>query len=198
MPTTTQPDAPTLTTNRLQLSRLTTAVAADLLSYRALPAVTQYQDWEPKTIQDAHNFINSLANVPFNKPGTWFQFGLRLAQTGQLIGDLGVHFPADQAAQAELGITVAPAYQRQGFAREALLAVMGYLFETEGVAKHRLYASVDPDNIASRSLLQAVGMRQEAHFRQSLWFKGAWVDDVIYAMLRSEWLTSSQPPPQTP
>ena len=30
-------------------------------------------------------------------------------------------------------------------------------------------------------------MRREARFRESLWFKGGWVDDVIYAILRSEW-----------
>jgi RimJ/RimL family protein N-acetyltransferase len=30
-------------------------------------------------------------------------------------------------------------------------------------------------------------MRQEAHFRKSLWFKGEWVDDVVFAVLASEW-----------
>ena len=30
-------------------------------------------------------------------------------------------------------------------------------------------------------------MRKEAHFVRSLWFKGEWVDDVIFAVLASEW-----------
>jgi RimJ/RimL family protein N-acetyltransferase len=30
-------------------------------------------------------------------------------------------------------------------------------------------------------------MRQEAHFRESLWFKGEWADDVVFAILESEW-----------
>jgi RimJ/RimL family protein N-acetyltransferase len=30
-------------------------------------------------------------------------------------------------------------------------------------------------------------MRQEAHFRQSLPWRGEWADDVIFALLRSEW-----------
>jgi RimJ/RimL family protein N-acetyltransferase len=38
------------------------------------------------------------------------------------------------------------------------------------------------------ALLQAVGMRQEAHFRESLWFHGEWADDVVFAMLAGEWL----------
>lgn len=30
-------------------------------------------------------------------------------------------------------------------------------------------------------------MRQEAHHRESLWFRGEWVDDVIFALLDHEW-----------
>jgi len=38
-----------------------------------------------------------------------------------------------------------------------------------------------------RAVLEAVGMRQEAHFRESLQFRGEWVDDVIFALLAREW-----------
>jgi RimJ/RimL family protein N-acetyltransferase len=31
-------------------------------------------------------------------------------------------------------------------------------------------------------------MRPEAHFVESLWVKGAWADDVIFAVLRREYL----------
>ena len=30
-------------------------------------------------------------------------------------------------------------------------------------------------------------IRQEAHLIESLWSKGEWVDDVIFAMLAREW-----------
>ena len=30
-------------------------------------------------------------------------------------------------------------------------------------------------------------MRREAHHMQSLWFKGNWADEYIYAILREEW-----------
>src|SRR5574337_1268471 len=40
---------------------------------------------------------------------------------------------------------------------------------------------------ASVALLRALGMRQEAHHRESLWLRGAWVDDVIFALLDHEW-----------
>jgi RimJ/RimL family protein N-acetyltransferase len=68
---------------------------------------------------------------------------------------------------------------------EALEAVLEYVFERLG--KRRVYGSVDPRNVRSLKLLERAGMRQEAYFRESLWFKGAWADDVICAMLASEW-----------
>jgi hypothetical protein len=60
------------------------------------------------------------------------------------------------------------------------------------LGRHRIHASVDPRNLASMTMLRALGMRQEAHHRESLWLRGEWVDDVIFAMLASEW-----PPHQT-
>ncbi len=32
-------------------------------------------------------------------------------------------------------------------------------------------------------------MRREAHLLESLWFKGDWADDLVYAILRREWET---------
>ena len=48
---------------------------------------------------------------------------------------------------------------------------------------HRIIASVDPRHVASVRVLEKAGLVKEAHFRQSEWFKGAWADDAIYAVL---------------
>jgi hypothetical protein len=40
-----------------------------------------------------------------------------------------------------------------------------------------------PKNVASIALLEKIGMRKEAHFKQSVWIDGRWEDDVIYAVL---------------
>jgi RimJ/RimL family protein N-acetyltransferase len=46
---------------------------------------------------------------------------------------------------------------------------------------------MDPRNTASIALFKRVGMRQEAHFVESLWLNDEWVDDVVYAILEREW-----------
>jgi RimJ/RimL family protein N-acetyltransferase len=37
------------------------------------------------------------------------------------------------------------------------------------------------------ALCKRLGMREEAHFVEDLWFKGAWGDTGIYAILDREW-----------
>jgi RimJ/RimL family protein N-acetyltransferase len=176
--------APEITTARLLLSRLTAGDAEALFAYRSLPEVCRYQHWQPSRVEEAEDFIERQQRVGFDSPGTWFQLGARARESGRLIGDLGVHFVED-GGQVEIGFTVAPAFQGRGLASEAVVALLDYLFGPLG--KHRVFASVDPRNEPSRRLLQRVGMRQEAHFLQSVRFKGTWTDDLVFAILASEW-----------
>ena len=118
-------------------------------------------------------------------PGAWYQVGIYLQAGGKLIGDCGFRPLKDEPRQAEVGMTLAPEFQRQGYAAEAFRALLSYLFGTLG--KHRVFGSVDPANTASLGLLHRVGMRQEAHLVKSLWFRGDWVDDMIFALLEEEW-----------
>lgn len=177
--------APEIATRRLELTRLLAGDAPALYEYRSDAEVSRYQSWAPGSLDDALGFIESLQSLAFDTPGTWFQLAVRLRDSAQLIGDLGVRFPDDQPRQAEIGFTIARTHQGRGFATEAVTGLLGHLFGT--LRKHRVFASVDPQNQPSIALLERVGMRQEAHFRQSLWFNDAWVDDLVFAILASEW-----------
>jgi RimJ/RimL family protein N-acetyltransferase len=174
-----------LVTPRLILRRLALPDCAAILAYRGLPEVARYQSWENPDLPSIRALIEQMIGLEPDTPGTWLQLGITLRESGNLIGDCGLHFPADEPRQAEFGITLSPAFQKRGYALEALKAVLAYFFATLG--KHRVYASVDPENSASIALLERAGLHKEAHFRQSLWFKGRWVDDVIFAILEQEW-----------
>ncbi|MEW9570662.1 GNAT family N-acetyltransferase [Rhodanobacter sp. Si-c] len=171
-----------LETARLRLDALREGDADALFRYRADPAVCRYQGWRPATLADAERFIGSQSATTAPVQCQWFQRAIRHRDDGTLIGDVGFCL-AD--GQAEFGITLAPAVQGHGFAREVLQALFGWLFGRLEV--HRVYASVDPRNAPSVALLQAMGMRKEAHFRESLLLHGEWVDDVVFGLLASEW-----------
>ena len=54
--------------------------------------------------------------------------------------------------------------------------------------KHRITASVDPRNTKSIALLERINMRKEAYFKKSFWFNNEWADDIVYAILKEEWI----------
>jgi RimJ/RimL family protein N-acetyltransferase len=175
-------------TRRLRITNLTPDDASALFDYRSAEEVARFQSWLPGSVDDVRAFIVRNASIPFNQNDSWHQLAIRSAATSELVGDLGVHFVGDDGHQVEIGFTVAPAHQHQGFGAEAVAALLDHLFTV--LKKHRVFASVDPRNEASMALLRKVGMRQEAHFRQSLLWKGEWVDDVVFGLVRSEWRNS--------
>lgn len=176
---------PEILTPRLKLSRLAAGDAPAMFAYRSDPEVCRYQSFAPRALQDVEEFIRQLEPVPFDTPGAWFQLAIRNRESDLLIGDLGTHVMADDPRQVEIGFTLAPAQQGQGLATEAVSGLIGHLMGRG--RKHRVFASVDPRNTRSLALLERVGLRKEAHFRESLWFKGEWADDVVYAILAAEW-----------
>jgi len=177
-------------TKRLTLRRLVTDDAQAVHAYRSDPIVVKFQSWKPRTLSETKSFLEQLAQVEPNRPGTWLQLGLETKTDKTLIGDCGIRFPADDSFQVELGMTLMPACQGQGMASEALQAILDYVFGQ--LDKHRVFASIDPRNESAIRLMNRAGMRQEAHFRKSLLIDGEWVDDLIFAILASEWREKKQ------
>jgi RimJ/RimL family protein N-acetyltransferase len=171
---------------RLQLRPLKPTDARALFAYRSLSEVYIYQSWNPAFEEEALSFILDQEGLEFDTPGTWYQLGITLLKTGALIGDCGLHFPSLDGCQVEIGITLAPAWWRKGYATETLTSLFDYLFTELG--KHRVYASVDPRNQASSALMKRMGMREEGVFLRSVWCRGEWTDDAIYAILDEEWM----------
>jgi RimJ/RimL family protein N-acetyltransferase len=174
-----------MNTPRLRLDALRPTDAEALFGYRGDPDVARFQGWRPASVAEAVDFIERQAGASLDTPDSWFQRAIRLREDGTLLGDLGIHLPADVEGSVEFGVSIAPAHQGRGYACEAVRAVFGLVFGQLG--RHRIHASVDPRNLASMAMLRALGMRQEAHHRESLWLHGEWVDDVVFALLASEW-----------
>lgn len=167
------------------LRRIQIQDAEELLGYRSLEEVYRFQGWKPSGLDDARDFITNRTAQEFDKPNTWYQFGIYLKDSEQLIGDIGVHFKEPDGKQVELGYTLSPLYQGHGYATEAVRLIVDYLFREMG--KHKITGSVDPLNEKSMALLERLGMRREAHFKKSYWNGSCWCDDVLYEIRCEEW-----------
>jgi len=174
-----------LSTPRLHLRRLRPTDATAISAYRSLPAVIRFQSWTSYTPADAARLIAEQERLTPDTPGTWLQLALTTTENGTIIGDCGIHFLTGDPRQVELGITLSPAYHGRGLATEALAGVLQYVFDALG--KHRARAVTDADNLPAANLFRRLGFRQEAHFVEHVWYKGAWGSELVFALLRREW-----------
>ncbi|TMP25644.1 N-acetyltransferase [Pseudoalteromonas rubra] len=165
----------------------------DFVRYRANPEVARFQSWDENyTLKDASALFQAMDYNRFAEPGLWFQVAIVRRVSAELLGDLALHFLPQQ--QVEIGFTLAPESQRKGVARHALRLLLPHLFSKYDI--HRVSALTDTRNLPAQKLLEALYFRCEAHYIKSLYFKGSWVDEYSYALLREEYnqLTSSMQP----
>lgn len=156
--------------------------------YRALPDVAKYQSWSDYSFEDAQALFDKMQKSDFGTLGNWYQLAILTKESEQLLGDLAVHFIDE--SQIEIGFTFAPDFQGKGYASEAVIGLLTYLFSNQ--KPHRVIATTDCDNLPSWLLLERVGFRREAHFIENVFFKGDWGCEYQYAMLASEWRSGNR------
>ena len=178
-----------LETERLIIKPVTIGDKDEIFEYRRDKVTNKYQGWIPETIEDVEVFIGNTSKQ-INVPETWFQFVIVDKETQKIVGDLGIHFIDSENEQAEIGCTLNKDYQNKGFATESVRKVIDYLFKELNM--HRIIASIDPENKNSIRLVERIGFRKEAHFVESLFINGKWVDDLIYALIEKDWDKTSK------
>ncbi|MDP3468836.1 MAG: GNAT family N-acetyltransferase [Daejeonella sp.] len=173
-------------TERLYIRPVSISDKESIFAYRSDPETYKYLSLIPKTVDEVEDFIKKSSSL-LNVPGSWFQFVIIEQLHNKVIGDIGIHFldTSPENKQVEIGYTLDRNYRGKGYATEALTVVVNYLIT--GLNKHRITASIDPTNKSSIQLIERLGFRKEAHFIESLYFHGMWVDDLIYAILAKEW-----------
>lgn len=173
-----------LETKRIKLRPIEPKDNAQVFAYRSDSETNKYQGFIPSKLSEVDEFIAKNPKE-FNIPNTWFQLVIIEKETEKIIGDIGFHFIGEDGFECELGCTIVIDKQGKGFATEAMKIIIDYLFNK--LNKHRITGSVDPENKSSIKLLERLKFRKEAHFKESLYIKGKWVDDVIFGILKKEW-----------
>jgi RimJ/RimL family protein N-acetyltransferase len=171
---------------RLIIRRFENSDLIPFVAYRNDPEVARYQSWDSFEELEARAFIQETGSAQPGVPGEWLQFAVEAKETEELVGDCAMQVDGQEPYRAEIGFTLARKHQGKGFASEAVSRLLDYAFEDLGL--HRVVAIADCRNKPSWRLLQRVGLRREGHFLQSVWFKGEWSDEYLYAVLRDEWL----------
>ena len=135
---------------------------------------------QPYTRQDAEDFVAQRQLDAWGQDPSWWA----VDHNGDLIGHVGL-WPDPVNRHAEVGYAIARPRWGQGFATEAVTAVVNAVFTTTDL--ERIYARADVRNAASRRVLEKVGMVQVGTVRGNRVVHGQRVDDAFYAVLESDW-----------
>jgi RimJ/RimL family protein N-acetyltransferase len=173
---------------RLVLRRPREGDFEPLLAGWSDPETIRYTNARP----DLAGFLRQLiadmqAKAPGDRDpgGAWYQYVVERAGDGAVVGDLGAGFGLPGERQVELGYRILPAHRRQGFAREAIAALITHLIDAHFI--HRFVGVAASINRPSIAVLRSLGFRREGRFRQSFLCNGEWLDDDYFALLASEW-----------
>ncbi|WP_214402029.1 GNAT family N-acetyltransferase [Pseudonocardia lacus] len=179
-------------TARLELRPLAHTDIDELLTYRGRADVCRFLPFEPMTRDVLRARIDADLGRPWiTDEGQSLTLGVRVRDSGRLVGDVVLFFRSREDATGEIGYVFHPDVGGRGYAREACSALLDLAFHQLGL--HRVFARLDSRNEASARLAARLGMRREAHFVRSVWAKGEWVDQLVFAVLAEEWAGAVTP-----
>ncbi len=151
-----------LETNRLILRRLSPDDADFIIELLNEPSFIRYiGDRKIRTREDAHKYILNGPVDSYERHG----FGLYLVElrdTGIPIGICGL-LKRENLADVDVGFAFLPKFWSKGYAYESASAVLKYAKEICGL--NRIVGITSPDNIASISVLEKLGLKFESMVR---------------------------------
>jgi RimJ/RimL family protein N-acetyltransferase len=109
-------------------------------------------------------------------------FAARDAADRSLLGGCQLRFRGEETAQ--LSYWVFPAARRRGYAKRIVTLVSRFGFDRLGL--ERIEAIVEPDNVASRRVLEGAGFVEEGVLRRRGRFRDGRRDMVLYSFLPSD------------
>ena len=180
-------DLPILETARLRLRPLRADDADSLhAAFGDRELMTWWSSGPDATVEETRARV--AANCDSADYPTW---AITLADDGDRALGWVVFIPRRSGVR-EIGYIMRRDAWGQGYAREAVAAVIAHGFDTLGV--RRIIADTDPDNAGSNRLLEGLGFTREGRLR------GEWEthigvrDSFIWGLLAGEWASRAPPP----
>jgi RimJ/RimL family protein N-acetyltransferase len=181
-----QPAYP-IETERLLLRPYTPGDFDAFYGMQSRPDVVRYLYWDVRTADEIREVLTTKVTKrgAIQHEGEGLQLALQLPQSGVIVGDVVLIWVSEEHQSGEIGYVLHPDHQGNGYATEACRVLLRLGFEELGL--HRIVARCDARNTASWRVMERLGMRREAHLRENEFIKGEWTDELVYAMLASEW-----------
>lgn len=172
---------PVLYTERLIMKEITPADAPALFAMRSNPAIMQYIDRPiPQSVDDILELIEKMKQMKERVEGiSWGIFTKE--NPDHKIGNIGFFRLIPEHYRAEVGYMLNIEEHRKGYMLEAMQKVIDYGFKIMNL--HSIEANINPQNIASKNLLEKAGFVREAYFKENYYFNGRFLDSEIFSLV---------------
>jgi RimJ/RimL family protein N-acetyltransferase len=167
----------------VSLRELSPRDADTLTSLFSDPEVGRYIPPPPATTSDFSRFIQWAHHQ--RESGTVLCFGVVPESSDAAVGILQLHELEVPFRTAEWGFVIGRPYWGTGLFEHSARPFLQFAFETVGV--HRLEARAMANNARANAVLRRLGSSEEGHLRRSFLLGGEYHDDVLWAMLKSDW-----------
>ncbi len=150
-----------ITTERLRLVPIPSAALRFLLEQRREEAQTLLGVAIPDEFSSRYHDrffqiqLDRMAETPDDRD--WMLRLMVLKNAPTAIGNIGFHGPPAVIGRAELGYTVFAPWRRQGYATEAITAMLEF---AAGRGASSVLVSISPENAPSLALADRLGFRQ--------------------------------------
>ena len=177
-------------TERLILRPLALTDEDDLLEYQSHPDIVRYIPWPERTREQVRSAMEEVLETGKYELSEEHDYLVLVwevkegAHAGKVIGQSNMTLRSATDKCSNIGWVTHQDFQRHGFAFEATRALMAHAFTQYPL--HRIIADIDTRVPESAALAEKLGMRREATFKDGEFFKGAWCDMWLYAILKSE------------
>jgi len=153
--------------------------------YESNPEVVRYLPYDVRTPEASLKRIQDSRASALESPRRIHDLAVVLREDGRLIGRCGLKVEDFEQREGALWYVLNPTEWGKGYILEAAEAMLDFGFGTLGL--HRVWADCDPRNTGSAKVVQRLGFRLEAHFRENVFIKDEWCDTLIHAILDREW-----------
>lgn len=176
-----------IVTERLVLRPLKLEDELDLYEYQSNSEIVKYIPWPARTLEQVQQALIKV--ISENKTqlleiGDSINLAWELKSNKKVIGQSNLNLISKNDKTAEIGYVTHQDFQGKGFAYEASYALLNFGFSVCNL--HRIVANIDTRMKPSAKLAEKLGMRLEATFIESEFFKGDWCNMFLYALLASE------------
>lgn len=159
---------------------------AAFIEWRNQPLSVRYNPLKKMSDDEIAKMLKA-EGTDLSSLGKYESFRWFISVDGQVVGALSLKNISHSMSYAEIGYGVAESHQGKGIATAAIRLLVDKIFIESTL--RRLIAYVHEENQASRRVLEKLGFQEEGLLREHYVINGAPVNEVLYGLLKREWVS---------